>query len=200
LYITDLLLIFDPSLAPAFYMAIYTKKGDRGQTSVFDSKSARLTRISKDSLRVRAIGAVDELDSFLGFAKSLSYDITVINFITDIQRDLLTIGSKLAGSKLHLSKTKTKKLEKSIDEWEGKLPVLSNFILPGGTPLGAYLHICRSAARRAEREVTALSQVENVSDNIKSYLNRLSDFLFMLSRKVNHDAGIKEEIWVGKKK
>lgn len=181
-------------------MAIYTKKGDKGQTSLYDPASAQTTRVSKDSLRIRAIGAVDELDSFLGYSKTLIFDTKIINLISDLQRNLLTIGSKLAGSKLVFSKSKTKKLEKLIDNWEGTLPVLSNFILPGGTPLGAYLHICRSAARRAEREITALSQVEEVHPNIKQYLNRLSDFLFMLSRKINHDAGLNEDLWIGKKK
>lgn len=180
-------------------MAIYTKKGDKGTTALYDPASAQINRVSKDSLRVRAIGAVDELNSLLGFAKSLSSDIAVIKSIIVIQRNLLTIGSSLAGSKLKISPAQTKKLEKLIDDWEGQLPVLSNFILPGGTQLAAQLHVCRSMARRAEREVVALSQVQNIPSSVLSYLNRLSDFLFMLSRKVNHDADLSEEIWVGKK-
>ncbi|HEX6977236.1 MAG TPA: cob(I)yrinic acid a,c-diamide adenosyltransferase [Patescibacteria group bacterium] len=181
-------------------MAIYTKKGDKGTTSLYSSQPATSQRISKDSIRIRTIGSIDELDSFLGLAKSFCLDLKIQKIISDIQRDLLTIGSCLAGSKLRFSKTKTKKLEKMIDVWEGNLPRLSHFILPGGTPLSAQLHVSRSMARRAEREVTALSEVEKVPDSIKIYMNRLSDFLFMLARLTNSDQKIKEEIWVGKKK
>ncbi len=181
-------------------MAIYTKKGDKGQTSLYSSQPAVSQRVSKNSIRIRTIGSIDELDSFLGLAKSFCLDLKIQKIISDIQKDLLTIGSILAGSKLRLSKTKTKRLEKMIDTWEGNLPRLSNFILPGGTPLAAELHVARSMARRAEREVTALSEVEKVSDSIKSYINRLSDFLFMLARVANSDQKIKEEIWIGKKK
>lgn len=181
-------------------MAIYTKKGDRGTTALYDPKSAQLNRVSKDSLRVRAIGAVDELDSFLGLAKVFCIDPKTAKIIANIQKDLLTIGSSLAGSKLKITVAKIKNLEKLIDIWEGELPALSNFILPGGSSLAAQLHVCRSAARRAEREITALAEVERVADNTKAYVNRLSDFLFMLSRKVNFDNQIEDEIWVGKRK
>ncbi len=180
-------------------MAIYTKKGDKGQTSLYDPSNTQLIRVSKDSLKIKAIGAVDELDSFIGVAKALTADKLFSKILSDIQRDLLTIGSSLAGSKLRFTKPKTKKLEKLIDKWEGSLPALSNFILPGGTPLAAQLHVCRSATRRAEREIKALSDIEKVSDNIKMYINRLSDFFFMFSRKINFDAKLKEEIWIGKK-
>lgn len=181
-------------------MAIYTKKGDKGQTSLYSSQPAASQRISKDSIRIRAIGAVDELDSFLGLAKSFCLDLKILKIIENLQRDLLTIGSILAGSKLRFSRTKIKRLEKMIDVWEADLPRLSHFILPGGTPLAAELHVCRSMARHAERQITSLSEVEKVPDSIKAYMNRLSDFLFMLARSVNLDQKIKEEIWVGKKK
>ena len=119
--------------------------------------------------------------------------------MSDIQRDLLTIGSCLAGSGLKFPKSKTTKLERLIDKWDSVLPKLSNFILPGGTNLGAQLHVCRSAARRAERELTAFSEIEPVQDKIKMYINRLSDFMFQFSRFVNFEANEKEEIWVGKR-
>lgn len=193
--------MYDPTIAPVYniFVAIYTKKGDKGKTSLFSKHPASATHVSKDSLRIKAIGAIDELDSFLGLAKSFCLDIKLQKIISSLQEDLLTIGSILAGSNLRFSKTKIKKLEKMIDKWEGQLPRLSNFILPGGTPLGAQLHVCRSVARRGEREITSLSEVEKVPDLIKAYMNRLSDFLFMLARLTNSNQKIKEDIWIGKR-
>ena len=156
-------------------------------------------RLSKSSLKVRAIGAIDELDSFIGLAKSFTENKIYLKILADIQRDLLTIGSILAGSGLKFPKSRTTKLERMIDKWDLVLPKLSNFILPGGTNLGAELHVCRSAARRAERELTAFSEIELVQDKVKMYINRLSDFMFQFSRFVNFEAKIKEELWVGKK-
>lgn len=180
-------------------MPIYTKKGDKGETGLFTNKPGEKIRISKSSLKVRAIGAIDELDSFIGLAKSFTTDKSYIKILSDIQKDLLTIGSILAGSGLKFSKSKTTKLEKMIDKWDSQLPKLSNFILPGGTNLGAQLHVCRSATRRAERELTAFSEIEPIPDNLKMYINRLSDFMFEFSRFVNHQAKVKEELWVSKK-
>lgn len=180
-------------------MPIYTKKGDKGETGLFTSNPEQKIRISKSSLRVRAIGSIDELDSFIGVAKSFTDNKTYIKILSDIQRNLLTTGSILGGSSLKFHKAQTTKLEKMIDEWDQELPKLSNFILPGGTNLGAELHVCRSATRRAEREITAMSELEPVHDNIKMYINRLSDFFFQFSRYVNFKEGVKEEIWVGKK-
>lgn len=181
-------------------MAIYTKKGDKGKTSLFSSQPAKSSRVSKSSSKIQTIGAIDELNSFLGLAKSFCLEPKPQKIISDIQKDLLTIGSILAGSKLRFSKTKVKKLERMIDKWEGDLPVLSNFILPGGTPLASQLHIARSACRRAEREITALSETEKVNDSIKAYINRLSDFLFMFARFINFDQKVKEEVWARNKK
>ncbi|CAN5286860.1 cob(I)yrinic acid a,c-diamide adenosyltransferase [soil metagenome] len=182
-------------------MPIYTKKGDKGETGLYTSKSGEKIRISKNSLKVRAIGAIDELDSFIGVAKSFTTDKSYIKILSEIQRDLLTTGSILSGSDLKFHKARTTKLERMIDKWDSELPKLSNFILPGGTNLGAQLHVCRSATRRAERETIALSEVEGsgVPDNIKMYINRLSDFMFQFSRYVNFKANAKEEIWVRKK-
>ncbi len=87
-----------------------------------------------------------------------------------------------------------------IDKWEGQLPALSSFILPGGTPLSSQLHVARSACRAAEREIIALSETEKVKDSIKAYINRLSDFLFMLARVANFNEKVKEEVWIGNKK
>src|SRR5258708_27328128 len=180
-------------------MPIYTKKGDKGETGMISTNSEEKIRLSKSSLKVRAIGAIDELDSFIGLAKSFTDNKDYIKILSDIQRDLLTSGSILAGSGLKFPKTRTTKLERMIDKWDKVLPKLSNFILPGGTNLGAQLHVCRSAARRAERELTAFSEIEPVQDKIKMYINRLSDFMFQFSRYVNFKANIKEELWIGKK-
>lgn len=180
-------------------MPIYTKKGDKGETGMISQNPEEKIRISKSSLKVRAIGAIDELDSFIGLAKSFTDNKKFLKILSDIQKDLLTIGSILAGSGLKFPKSKTTKLERLIDKWDSVLPKLSNFILPGGTSLGAELHVCRSATRRAEREITALSEIDPVPDNIKMYINRLSDFMFQFSRFVNHEAKIKEDLWIGKK-
>ena len=181
-------------------MAVYTKTGDKGETSLFDPKDQRLKRTPKDSCNIEAIGAVDELDSFIGVTISFSKDATVTKLLREVQVNLLTIGSILAGSGLRFSKTKTVKLEKKIDEIEGKLPVLKNFILPGGTKLASHLHYCRSLARRAERRVVALSKEKEVKAQVLMYVNRLSDFFFMLSRDENARVGNKETFWVGRKR
>ena len=181
-------------------MVIYTKRGDRGETALYDKESRQNIRVSKNSLRIRAIGGIDELNSFLGVALANSSDSVLVKTISEIQRNLLTIGSILAGSKLSFSKSKTKKLERLIDELEGSLPVLKNFILPGGSPVAAHLHYARTLARRAERAVIALNNKEGVKPQVLTFLNRLSDALFMLAREENSKAQIKEEVWQGKKR
>ena len=120
--------------------------------------------------------------------------------IDNIQRNLLTIGSITAGSELRFSFIQTKKLEKVIDDLEGKLPVLKNFVVPGGSFTAGLLQYSRSLARRAERRVVSLNRVERVKPQILTYLNRLSDALFMLAREANYKSGIRDEVWVGKKK
>ncbi len=174
-------------------MAIYTKRGDRGETSLYDKNSRQNIRVSKNSLRIEAIGAIDEANSFLGIISSR--DANLGKEIKEVQRNLFTIGGVLAGANLRFSKTKTKKLEKKIDKLEGELPVLKNFILPGGSEISSHLLYARTIVRRAEREVVALDKKEKVSPQILSYLNRLSDYVFMLGRLVNALSGIKEETW-----
>lgn len=176
-------------------MAIYTKRGDRGETSLYDKMSRQNVRVSKNSLRIRTIGVIDELNSFLGVVVANSSDSVLVKRIKEIQRNLLTIGSILAGSKLTFSKVKTKGLERLLDELEGSLPVLKNFVLPGGSPVAAHLHYARTLARRAERAAVALNRKEGVKLQILVYLNRLSDAIFMLARQANSKAGVKEEIW-----
>lgn len=176
-------------------MAIYTKKGDGGETSLFLKKP---TPVSKDSVRVRAIGALDEANSYLGVIVSEKTELK--KSISEIQKNLFVIGSILAGAKLRFSKSKTKKLERVIDRLEGTLPVLKNFILPGGSKAAAKLFFARALVRRAERAVVSLNSVEEVKPEIKVYLNRLSDYLFMIAREVNSQEGRKEEVWQGSSK
>lgn len=161
-------------------MAIYTKKGDRGETSIFNGK-----KISKDSLLIEAIGSIDEANSWLG----------VIGGFEEIQKDLMIISSVLAGAKLEFGLDKTKRLEQEIDKLDKILPPLKNFILPGGSRTGAELHFARTLVRRAERAAIALSEVEGLSLNILAYLNRLSDYLYMKAREENFKKGIKEKVW-----
>lgn len=180
-------------------MAIYTKRGDKGETSLYDEKNAQRVRISKESLIVSTLGAVDELNSSIGICASFCKDKKTKNLLEDIQRDLLKVGSIIAGSKLRFSKVKTKKLERVIDNLEGTLPVLKNFVLPGGTKLASHIHFSRSLSRKAERRLVALSKKSEVKEQILTYLNRLSDFLFMLAREANHKEGRKDAIWKGGK-
>lgn len=163
-------------------MVIYSKKGDKG--------------LGKDSLKIQAAGAIDEVNSFLGVA-SFGINLKEKKILEEIQKDLFTVGAILAGANLRFYANKTKKLEKQIDKLEKELPSLKNFILPGGSLEGARLHFARTLVRRAERAIVVFSREEKVKPQILVYLNRLSDFLFVLARKVNYDKGIREEIWKG---
>lgn len=180
-------------------MKFYTKKGDKGETTLY-KKDQDSENVSKSSIRISAIGSIDELNSFLGVVEAFSENTKLKRYLLNIQENLLTIGSILAGSNLRFYKTNTKKLEKTIDEIEKELPLLKNFIFPGGSKTASLLHLARSIARRTEREVVALSEIEEVKPEIIVYLNRLSDYLFILARDVNNQVEIKEKIWVGKKK
>ena len=160
-------------------MTIYTRKGDKGKTGVFNGK-----RLSKDSLLIEAIGSIDEANSWLG----------VVSGFEEIQKDLMTISSILAGADLKLPSTKTKKLEKEIDRLDKILPPLKYFILPGGSETGAKLHFARALVRRAERSLVSL-EIKNYKVEILAYMNRLSDYLYMKAREQNFKKGIKEKIW-----
>ncbi|OGM56391.1 ATP:cob(I)alamin adenosyltransferase [Candidatus Woesebacteria bacterium RIFCSPHIGHO2_12_FULL_44_11] len=175
-------------------MPVYTKKGDKGTTGLFASTKQTWT-IPKNSPRIRAIGGIDEINSFLGLCAAFIENQSVLEIVFEIQRDLFTIGSILAGAPLTFSASKVKKLEGKIDSMESVLPKLSNFILPGGSRAGALLHTARVVTRRAERELSHLAGREKVNAQIVKYVNRLSDFLFTLARKVNFDLGTPEKIW-----
>jgi cob(I)alamin adenosyltransferase len=176
-------------------MAVYTKKGDQGKTNLFLSAKP----ISKKSLRIKAIGTVDELNSFLGLAISGLDSKQEINFLKAIQKDLLLIGSILAGARLHFSSLRTKRLEKEIDRIEKGLPKLTHFLVLGGCQAGATFHLTRSVARRAECELVALNKLGLVKPQILIFINRLSDYLFAFARKVNLERGVEEEVWQSKK-
>jgi cob(I)alamin adenosyltransferase len=176
-------------------MAIYTKKGDRGETALYDPLAASTKRISKDSARINAIGAVDELNSSLGIAISGSSDKTLKALIKEVQNNLFNIGAILAGAKVTFTSPKTKKLEKIIERLEAKLPVLKTFIIPGGSETAARLFFARALVRRAERALVALNKAEEIKPEVLIYINRLSDLLFMLAREQNFKAKILEQTW-----
>lgn len=192
-------------------MPIYTRKGDKGETSLFGGK-----RVSKANLRVNAYGTVDELDSLIGLAAAEIQDSKLKTQkvkerlrveLQMIQSDLLEIGSMLANptdiprhrkaEKEYLSEVvkHVGEFEREIDQMTGKMPELHNFILPGGGRLGALLHLSRTVCRRAERNIVALRNEENVRAEILEYFNRLSDLLFTMARFANYQEGKKETIW-----
>ena len=179
-------------------MKIYTKTGDRGDTRLFDG-----TNVRKHNDRVEAYGDVDETSSSIGAAASFLSDGELASMLVDIQKDLFSIGAQLAdpkvkersGGKFHLSADRVKNLEDAIDRFETELPPLRHFILAGGGHGGSLLHVARTVCRRAERRVVRLSEVVDVSPGVVEYLNRLSDFLFVLARLVNHREGKQEVQW-----
>ena len=161
-------------------MAVYTKTGDKGKTGTFAGK-----RVSKASKVIHAIGTIDELNSYLG----------IIGGLSEIQRNLFTINSILIGAKLILAKDATTKLEIKIDEMEGTMPVLQNFIIYSGNDKAVQLYYARALCRRAERALVAISNEKHPNTDLLKYVNRLSDYLFMLARFTNFKQKIKEEIW-----
>lgn len=179
-------------------MTIYTKKGDKGETTLFNSKTSQSVLVTKDSLEIDAIGAIDEVNSYLGVV-SFNKEPGLNKIIEKLQEELFTIGSILAGANLRFYSTKTKYLEKEIDKMQRKLPKIKHFILPGGALAGAQLYFARALVRKAERAVVALNNKEEIKPEILIYLNRLSDFLFVLARTVNQSCGVKEKYWQGAK-
>lgn len=178
-------------------MAVYTKKGDRGKTSLYGENSSRF----KYDLRIWAIGSIDELNSCLGFVNSFLVGRTAKykKNLVEIQKDLFEIASCLGTPTgrlpFEIGLDRVRRLEKIIDELEGTLPTLSNFIFPGGSKAGSALHVARSVCRRAEREIVKLAAKEKIEPNVLVYMNRLSDCLFMIAREVNRLEKKKEEIW-----
>jgi cob(I)alamin adenosyltransferase len=176
-------------------LKIYTKTGDAGETGLLGG-----SRVSKDDPRVRAYGDVDELNATLGFAIALDPRGFEADVLQEIQRDLFGIGAELAtpnAAKVRetVKAERVSALEQLIDTHEATLTPLKNFILPGGTPKAAALHIARTTCRRAERGVVTLARDEQINPIIIHYLNRLSDLLFVLARVVNKQAGQADIVW-----
>jgi cob(I)alamin adenosyltransferase len=178
-------------------MKIYTKTGDRGDTSLFGGQ-----RVPKDALRIEAYGTVDELNSILGITRSLGTGPEIDAILARIQNELFELGADLATPRSaersqveRLEQHDVQGLEKIIDHLEPSLRPLRSFVLPGGSPVAAHLHFARTVCRRAERAVVRLSRNEDIGEVVITYLNRLSDLLFVLSRTVNHQAGIAEVKW-----
>jgi cob(I)alamin adenosyltransferase len=178
-------------------MKIYTRTGDTGETSLFGG-----TRVGKDDPRVRAYGEVDEVNASLGLARASAADPEIDAELVRLQRDLFALGAQLAdpghkvgdrSAKARLGDEDVARLEQLIDRMEAGLPPLRNFILAGGTPCGAALHVARAVCRRAERAMVALDPA--VDPVLLRYINRLSDLLFVLARTANQRAGAAEAIW-----
>jgi cob(I)alamin adenosyltransferase len=180
-------------------MKIYTKTGDDGTTGLFGN-----ARVRKDALRIEAYGEVDELNASLGvvIAHLPSLAHSARGWLDAIQSDLFILGALLATppqaerKPAALPPQRVQALEEQIDQMEKNLKPLKNFILPQGTPCAAFLHLCRAISRRAERRVVALDSQEKVDPLILIYMNRLSDFLFVLARWVNFQEGGTETAWI----
>ena len=178
-------------------MKIYTRTGDAGETSLFDG-----SRVSKGDHRVDAYGEVDELNAWLGFARASGLDRDLDEIVLHVQRDLFALGAQLADPADKLAPRVTKaviadndvaRLEAAIDRLETDLPPLRRFILAGGTPAGAAIHLARTVCRRAERRIVSLQPP--VDAVLVRYVNRLSDLLFVVGRMVNHRARSPETEW-----
>ncbi len=179
-------------------MKIYTRTGDSGETGLFDG-----TRVPKSDARIAAFGDVDELGAWLGFARASGLDADLQSMLERIQRDLFAVGARLADPGHRIAGRVTKaavtgedvsRLESWIDELEAALPPLRRFILAGGSPAGAALHIARTICRRAERAVVALG-AGTLEPDLLTYVNRLSDLLFVMARSANHRAHAPELEW-----
>lgn len=181
-------------------MKIYTKTGDEGTTSLFGGR-----RIAKDDLRIEAYGTVDELNSFIGLLMASFDDKNQKEILTGVQNRLFAIGAALAtdpdkstaSSDIHESDIEI--LENAMDNMDQLLPPLRNFILPGGDTSIANAHVCRTVCRRAERRVISLSSASSVDQRIIIYLNRLSDYFFILSRYLSHIHQVAEIPWIARK-
>ncbi len=179
-------------------MKIYTKTGDKGDTSLFGGQ-----RVPKDALRIEAYGTVDELNSLLGVARADNKNEQIDTILSRVQNELFELGADLATPRSGANTKHIKRieenhsghLEESIDTLEAHLKPLKTFILPGGSPVAARLHFARTVCRRAERTVVRLSRNEDIGEGTTIYLNRLSDLLYVLARYANHVAHVPETKW-----
>jgi cob(I)alamin adenosyltransferase len=178
-------------------MNIYTKKGDEGKTGLIGG-----TRVSKHALRIESYGTVDELNSFIGVVRDYDFDEKYKKQLIEIQDRLFTIGSSLASdpekSKMKipdLLESDVEVLEKWMDEMDTELPEMRFFVLPGGNHAVSFCHVARCVCRRAERLIVELAENDFVALLVLSYMNRLSDYLFVLSRKIGMDLKAEEQPW-----
>lgn len=178
---------------------IYTRGGDDGETSLGDGR-----RVPKESLRVEVVGDVDESSAMIGAARvHASADPEMDAALARIQNDLFDLGADLCvpefpdfgKSRLRVVPSQVERLEREIDLTNARLPPLRSFVLPGGRPLAAGLHVARAVVRRAERGVWRLARVQTVNPEVPRYLNRLSDFLFVAARRANGD-GADDTLWI----
>jgi cob(I)alamin adenosyltransferase len=177
---------------------IYTKTGDSGETGLGDG-----TRVPKDHFRVASYGTVDELNSLLGLMLTQQPQTPEADLVQKIQNDLFDVGADLctpasadekAGDRLRITVGQVKSLEDAIDRLNAPLKPLTSFILPGGSIMAGWCHFARTVCRRAERDVVSLMRTETVNPHVLTYLNRLSDLLFVLARVLN-DQGTKDVLW-----
>ena len=170
---------------------IYTRTGDDGTTGLGDG-----SRINKDSLRVEAMGDVDELNSVIGIMLTEPVPEHLIGLLTQIQHDLFNVGGEICiPGYVILQQTRIDDLEEAIDTLNDELAPLKEFILPGGSKASAYCHLARTVCRRAERKLVELHRNETVTDISLQYLNRLSDLLFVMCRSINKEAGVLDVLW-----
>ncbi len=184
---------------------VYTRTGDKGETGLVGGK-----RVPKDSLRIDAYGTIDELNSIVGLARAFNEEQLAAgeahrfldSILRQVQDELFDLGSQLATpddffreGMYRVGEREVKKLEQMIDECQKELEPLKSFVLPGGGKIGAYLHQCRTVCRRAEREILRLSRAEPLTEWTLTYVNRLSDLFFVLSRWISKRTGEPEYLW-----
>lgn len=190
-------------------MKIYTKTGDAGETGLFGG-----TRVKKYNLRIDSYGTVDELNAHIGLLKDQKISSSIKKSLLKIQTDLFTLGAMLATpvekeilksgkERLNIPKideTSIAFLENEIDKMDAELPQMTHFILPGGHQTVSLCHVARCVCRRSERLIVALNDQESINNDILIYLNRLSDYLFVLARKLSKDLLVEEIKWIPEKK
>ena len=179
-----------------FGMKVYTKAGDKGRTSLFGG-----AKLSKDDVRIEAYGTLDELNSHIGYLLSMCPEKEVLDILMPLQEVLFDVGSHLASDGTandylpQLKDSWIALLESTMDRYSEDLPELKSFILPRANGRIAYAHICRTVCRRAERRIISVSEIEKLNDFIIPFVNRLSDYFFVLARYLTHLDGLDEEKW-----
>ena len=177
-------------------MKIYTRTGDTGTTGLFGGG-----RLLKSDLRITAIGSLDELNASLGWCRSTGLPVEADDLLGRMQHDLFALGAELASPEAtavpagFVEAADIDRLERQIDQFESSLSALRNFVLPGGSPAGAALHLTRAVCRRAERDMVALAQTASVREVVLQYVNRAGDLLFVAARWCNAEAGVADVPW-----